>query len=420
MNAHSPGREWSDAPPSRRNPDIQDGHADRAWVTPVHNGLVPLETLQAMCLAVSRAPELAGALNDVLDGVLALTHAEIGAIRLVHDGRCDRHPVASRGRSSRFQATECPIAPGVCGCGPELIDDEPVVIDDLASSRRVVRPACMDERVGSLVTVPCRSRGRTFGLLTLYAVAPGAFAGVDRALWRAIGLHLGTAIDNAEWSASARERAVADERQVLAGELHDGVAQSLAYVSVQVARVQVLLERGAADTARREMAAVREGIQRANNDVRRLLADFRIAPSPSGTFGDALHEQTDAFAARTGIRVHLVGEDHASALSPPQQVEVFRIIQEALANVQKHARASTVWVTCERRNDRCLLSVRDDGDGFDVAAVRDSGGFHVGTSLIRERAARIHGPLTIDSHPGVGTTVSVSVPFPFAEERSLR
>jgi two-component system nitrate/nitrite sensor histidine kinase NarX len=305
-------------------------------------------------------------------------------------------------------------------CGRSVLGDESVVVDDLAGDVRLERPACVDEGIHALVAVPCRSGGRTLGLLTLYSKYRSAFAGLDRALLRAIGMHLGAAIDTAEYLALSRERAVADERRVIAGELHDGVAQTLAYLNLQVARVQVLLDGGATDGASRELAEVRGVIQDAYSEVRHLLADFRATPvGDPGAFAAALRAQTEAFTRRTGIAVDLAGDAHLAALSVGQQAEMFRIIQEALANVRKHAGASTVRIVCEGGDGRCVVRVTDDGVGFDPALVEDTGGLHVGTSIIRERAAKLRGRLTIDSQPGRGTTVSVSVPLSVAEERSF-
>ncbi|MFZ5875654.1 MAG: GAF domain-containing protein [Nitrospirota bacterium] len=381
-------------------------------------GELALGVLQGVSVSVCRAPELAAGLDDVLDRLLRLTQADTGAIHTMADGAL--HLVAARGLSSRFRHLECRIPHGVCVCGRSVLGEEPLVVDDLGGDVRLERPACVDEGIHALVAVPCRSGGRTLGLLTLYAKTPSAFSNLDRALLRAIGLHLGAAIDTAEWLAVSRERAVADERRVIAGELHDGVAQSLAYLNLQVKRAQELLDRGATDVASRELAEVRGVIQDAYNEVRHLLADFRAAPvADSGAFAARLREQAAGFSQRTGIRVELSGDADWAALSVGQQAEVFRIIQEALANVRKHAGASTVRIACDGGDGRCVVRVSDDGVGFDPARVNESGGLHVGTSIIHERAAKLRGRLTIDSQPGRGTTVSVSIPLSVAEERSL-
>jgi two-component system nitrate/nitrite sensor histidine kinase NarX len=346
-----------------------------------------------------------------------MTKADTGAIHLTQDDENDLRLVASRGLSERFWQAECRIPMGACLCGGSAYRDEPLVVDDLASDPRLDRPACLDERIGALVAVPLRSRGRAFGLLTLYAGQPGAFSDIDRDLLRAIGLQLGAAIDNAMWGASMRERAVTNERHVIASELHDGVAQSLAYLNLQVRRVQGLLDRGASDGASRELEGIRDVIQSTYEDVRHLLADFRSAPAEPGSFATALKKQLETFELRTGIHAELTGEGDAAALSFGQQAEVFRMIQEALANVRKHARANTVSVACERGDGWCRVRVKDDGVGFDLARLSDSSGMHVGTALIRERAARLQGQVIIESQPGHGTTVTISIPLSPDEQR---
>ncbi len=376
-----------------------------------------LRVLQTLSLAVSRAPELARTLNQILDRLLSLTKADTGAIHLAKDDENDLRLVASRGLSERFWQAECRIPKGSCLCGRSVYGDDPLVVDDLASDPRLERPACLDERIGALVAVPLRSRGRTFGLLTLYAGQPGAFGEIDRELLRAIGFQLGAAIDNAKWGASMRERAVTNERHVIASELHDGVAQSLAYLNLQIRRIQGLLDRGVSDGASRELEAVREVIQSTYEDVRHLLADFRSAPPEPGSFTAALKKQLETFELRTGIHTELTGEGEAAALSFAQQAEVFRIVQEALANVRKHAQATTVRVACERADGWFTVWVKDDGAGFDLARLGDASGMHVGTAIIRERATRLHGRVTIESQPGYGTTLTISIPLPLAEQR---
>ena len=376
-----------------------------------------LRALQTMSLAVSRASELARTLNQVLDGLLKLTKADTGAIHLAADAENDLRLVASRGLSERFWQAECRIPKGACLCGRSAYEEDPLVVDDLASDPRLDRPACMDERIGALVAVPFRSRGRTLGLLTLYASQPGAFSDIDRELLRAIGLQLGAAIDNAMWGASMRERAVTNERHVIASELHDGVAQSLAYLNLQIRRVQGLLDRGVSDGASRELEVIRDVIQSTYEDVRHLLADFRSAPPAPGSVATALKKHLETFELRTGIHAELTGEDETAVLSFGQQAEVLRIVQEALANVRKHARANTVSVTCERGDGWCRVRVKDDGVGFDPARLSDATGMHVGTSIIRERVARLRGQVTIESQPEHGTTVTISIPLPLDEQR---
>ena len=383
----------------------------------------PAESLRALhdvAAVVSQSPALAKALNAVLDRLLDLARADIGAIHLVEEGSGELCLVASRGLSEAFRVRESRIPRGACLCGLSLAMDDPLVVDDLAEDARLSRPACLDERVGSLVSVPLRSRDRTLGLLTLYAREPRAFQAIDRTLLSAIGWELGVAVENARWFAAMRESAVAEERAVIAAELHDGIAQSLAYLNVQSARVEQLLQGGETEGARRELDGIREVIRATYEDVRQLLVDFRAAPKEGGAFASSLHAHLATFELRNQIRAELVGEECLQGLAFYPQAEVFRMVQEALANVRKHARASQVRVVCARMPAAWEIRVEDNGVGCDATRFNDPSGAHLGLRIMRERAARVGGSVRLSSTPGRGTTVMIEVPVGSDEDGSAR
>lgn len=380
----------------------------------------PLRALHVVAAVVSQSPALAKALNAVLDRLLELARADTGAIHLVEDGSGELCLVASRGLSETFRTREHRIPRGACLCGLSLAMDDPLVVDDLAADARLSRPACLDERVGSLVSVPLRSRDRTLGLLTLYAREPRAFQAIDRTLLSAIGWELGVAVENARWFAAMRESAVAEERAVIAAELHDGIAQSLAYLNVQSARVEQLLQGGETEGARRELEGLREVIRATYEDVRQLLVDFRAAPKEGGAFASSLHAHLTTFELRNQIRAELVGGDGLQGLSFCRQAEVFRMVQEALANVRKHARASRVRVVCARMPAAWEVRVEDDGVGCDATRLNDPSGAHLGLRIMRERAARVGGSIRLSSTLGRGTTVVIEVPVGSDEDGSAR
>ncbi len=380
----------------------------------------PLRALHVVAAVVSQSPALATALNAVLDRLLDLARADTGAIHLVEDGSGELCLVASRGLSEAFRIREHRIPRGACLCGLSLTMEEPLVVDDLAADARLSRPACLDERVGSLVSVPLRSRDHTLGLLTLYAREPRAFQAIDRALLSAIGWELGVAVENARWFAAMRESAVAEERAVIAAELHDGIAQSLAYLNVQSARVEQLLQGGETEGARRELDGIREVIRATYEDVRQILVDFRSAPKEGGAFASSLHAHLATFELRNHVRAELVGAECLQGLSFCRQAAVFRMVQEALANVRKHARASQVRVVCAGTPAAWEVRVEDDGVGCDATRLNDPSGAHLGLRIMRERAARVGGSVRVSSTPGRGTTVVIEVPVGSDEDGSAR
>ncbi len=395
------------------SPAVQSNQGSRTCIERAD----PLSALQRVAAVVSRAPAVSRALNAVLDRLLALANADIGAIHLVDDASGELCLAASRGLSEAFRVHECRIPVGVCLCGLAVTMDEPLVVDDLLTDPRLSRTACREECVGSWVGVPLRTQDRTLGLLTLYSGELGAFRTMDRRLLTTIGDHLGMAVESARWYAAMRESAVAEERASIAAELHDGIAQSLAYLNVQTARVQELLERGETTGVRQELAAVRDVVRDTYQDVRRLLVDFRSAPKEGEEFASSLRAHLETFGLRNAIRTELIGEEVLRDLSLLQQAEVFRMIQESLANVGKHAQASQVRVTCDRTETMWNVRVEDNGRGGDVTRFDDPTGTHLGLTLLRERAARLEGTVQLTSVPGSGTTVVIGIPRGRDDER---
>ena len=208
----------------------------------------------------------------------------------------------------------------------------------------------------------------------------------------------------AEVARLSHEAGIAEERQRLAGDIHDTVAQGLS-------SVVMLLE--AADAALdRDQATAREHLRLATRTARENLAETRaivaaLTPAPlHGTpLADALRRLVDRFAAQTGTRasVSTVGEGR---LATGVEVVLLRVVQEALHNVGKHARATSVEVEFAVLDDVARGQVRDDGVGFDPAAV--NGGYGLGG--MRARVEQVGGTLTISSAPGQGTTIRTEVP----------
>ena len=159
----------------------------------------------------------------------------------------------------------------------------------------------------------------------------------------------------------------------------------------------------ARERLRRALDVTRESIE----DARRSVLDLRATPLAGRPLAEALAALGRGFTAETGIRVHV----HASPggeLPLRLEGELFRITQEALANVRKHAQANTVEIDLRPGGGMLRLCIQDDGQGFDLAAAQDGG---MGMLGMRERARLLGGTLRVDSRPGGGTTVLASVPL---------
>jgi PAS domain S-box-containing protein len=213
--------------------------------------------------------------------------------------------------------------------------------------------------------------------------------------------------------------AVSEERERIARELHDSLGQVLAYVNTQAQAASQLLSEGQTATAENYLARLVAVAQEAHSDVREYIASTKGAAAPRSGFFTTLAQSLQRFDQNYKIHTELtVPPDLAEdALEPSVEVQLVRIIQEALANVRKHAGASSVQVSLSvegsQSDGRVLqITVQDDGCGFDPALPSAGGEQSFGLSIMRERAEEIGSCLEIHSAPGQGTHVIVRVPLP--------
>jgi signal transduction histidine kinase len=210
------------------------------------------------------------------------------------------------------------------------------------------------------------------------------------------------------------EAAIQEERNRMARDLHDSIKQQIFSMSMSAATAEARWEHDPRG-ARAVLADIRENAREAQVEMEALLQQLRPAPLETMGLIEALRIQVEAFGYRSGAAVSLdLGELPPDARLPPgTQDTLFRIAQELLANVARHARPGMVAIHLYQRHDELLFEIRDDGLGFDAASVK--GG--MGLANVRERVFELHGHVVVDSAPGAGTTVRVSVPiFPTASD----
>ena len=217
--------------------------------------------------------------------------------------------------------------------------------------------------------------------------------------------------------AQAREAGVLDERRRVAREIHDTIAQNLIALTTQV-RAAVNAPPGSA-RARRHLEVVESLARQSLTEARRSVQALRPEPLERSRLPDALADMAHRWSGVSGVPVTVEVTGDARPLATGVEVALFRVAQEALANVAKHARASRAGLTLSYLDDVVLLDVRDDGVGFDPAASDAGtagagdggpgrGGF--GLASMRQRVAEAGGTLEIESAPGEGTAIAVSVP----------
>jgi len=211
---------------------------------------------------------------------------------------------------------------------------------------------------------------------------------------------------NRELAALDKEMAVSEERNLLAQELHDSIAQSLAYLNIQVQLLQDDLQKNRIAEAMKGLAQIREGVQESYDDVRELLVHFRIRIG-STDLETALRSALDKFEGQTGIKATFKSCDKPPELQPAHVLQIMHIVQESLSNVRKHAKAHHVTVELSRQ-EVSRIDIYDDGVGFDPS--QDAGESHIGLRIMRERAHRIGAELTFESLPVKGTHICLILP----------
>lgn len=204
-------------------------------------------------------------------------------------------------------------------------------------------------------------------------------------------------------------RAQEEERKRVARELHDDTAQALTALLVKLRA----LERGVRDEGqRRELEELRGLVAHTLEGVRRLAVDLRPSTLDDLGLPAATMAYAQQFARIWGLPVHLRVDRLEGRLAPDVELALYRVLQEALANVAKHAGASQAWVSLRRGRSDLALKVRDDGRGFDVAAVLRERERGLGLFGMQERMALVGGSLSVRSRPGAGTEVVARVPLP--------
>ena len=280
------------------------------------------------------------------------------------------------------------------------------VLDDPEIDHHVTR------RLGvhAALYVPLVARGRAIGVVIAHdRIGPSpAFTDDDLRLAETLAQRAAVAVDLSERvSRDSVRRVVAAqelERARLARELHDETGQALTSILLGLKGVEQAV---ATDEARTALASVRETVATTLQDVRRLAVELR--PSALDDFGlvPALEHLATTFRDKTGMRVDFEARIDDKRFAPAIETTFYRIVQEALTNVAKHAGASRVSILVVRRVDSVAAVIEDDGSGFDPKTTRSDG---LGLAGMRERVALVGGRLRIETSDAGGTTIAVEVP----------
>jgi two-component system nitrate/nitrite sensor histidine kinase NarX len=261
-----------------------------------------------------------------------------------------------------------------------------------------------------VLTVPLEHHDEVLGIYTVFVDKPGVKAREDiMELLFSVGHHLGVAVAKHRSDLEAHRLSILEERNLLAHELHDSLAQTLATLRFQVRMLDdSLAQSSISEDARTDLDRIRNGLDEANTELRELLSSFRAPVDRQGLI-PGLEKLTARFRQETGS--HVLFQTNCTPFDLPASVEmqVLRIVQESLTNIRKHAQAQTVRVLLTRQTGgEHVVLVEDDGVGFSDRKTDGQPGEHVGLSIMQERARRIGAELRIESEPGEGTRLELA------------
>jgi nitrate/nitrite-specific signal transduction histidine kinase len=370
-------------------------------------------TLYQLGMQLSSSLDLGQVLEVVADSARQLLAADIGVVGLLEEQRQAMVVAATAGAWTRaLRGLRVPISgetPGVV-----LARGRPLILEEYR--RGLPIPHAKDvieaEGVVSFVAVPLQRGEHAVGMVGVMMRQGRHFTQHDVQLLTRLAHQVVVAIDNARLYQQVRRLAILEERDRLAREMHDYLAQALGYLNLKASLTSGLLSSQQIDQVEAGLLELKQVTKEIYTDVREAIFSLRTATPPGLGLLPTLRDYLEEYERHYGVHADLVAQDYPTGFSPEVDVQVLRIIQEALTNVRKHAQASCAWVRLEQEDSRLCITVEDDGRGFDPARSTRAGQRYFGLQIMRERAESIGGRLELDSRPGQGTRVVVCVPCP--------
>lgn len=252
---------------------------------------------------------------------------------------------------------------------------------------------------------------RVIGALCVASTLPGQFSQDDLRVLSKLAASAAVALENARLYAQAERLAMLEERQRIAGEMHDGLAQTLIYLMLLAEDLREHLEQSGPPGASEKLERLRRGLSGAEEEARHAIARMHQPIEAAVPLQDRLRQALQSDGAGDGPATQVTLGDLAPLLLERQQSEqVLAVMREAVQNARRHAGANRIEVRLEQSDPDLCLTVEDDGNGFDASRAPGDGGRHFGLSIMRARAARLGGRLEVDSAPGRGTRVTLHWP----------
>lgn len=352
-----------------------------------------------------------------LEIMVRISGARAGAVRVLTADGAHLRLAGSIGLAPALVERERYV-PLECGiCGKATLTHSAQFEGVMEVCQKQVRHLYYAQQCRTVYAVPMRHKGKVMGVYNLFMDNATPLPEDTRYLFNSISEHLGMALENSRLTRENMRISLINERTMLANQIHDSLAQTLAYAKMRLSVLNEALVDGDEAKANRYLGDVEEAVDMAYSELRNLITQFRDRIDPRGLV-PALQELAESFSKKANADVDFLNVAQDVVLTPEDEIQVYHIIQESLYNICKHARARHVVVTLDLQDDQYVVNVADDGVGLQQDATSNMGK-SFGLTIMRERAAKLSGRLSIESRPAGGTIVRLIFPSRHAvEEKS--
>jgi nitrate/nitrite-specific signal transduction histidine kinase len=369
-----------------------------------------LSTINAISAVVSRSLDLNETLQDALDKTLEITDTEAGGVFKLDEAGQHLNLIAHHHLSELMIAylKRFPLRAGLA-TERAMRKGHPVIRQVADYPPGEWRDLLQAEGWARVASIPLMAKGQSLGTINLFTKHSETLFVEHIQLLAAIGQQIGIALENAQLYEQAQLLAMAEERQRLARDLHDSVTQALYGITLHAEAAHRMLTAGDTQRTAENLTDLRETAQEALREIRLLIFELRPPILEKQGLVAALRARLESVESRSGLKTAFNFENQLQQHRLPLDMEMglYRIAQEALNNVLKHAAAQVVRINLSAPNGHIILEIIDDGQGFDPNQGRGQG--RLGLNTMHERAALLGGQLKIASHPGEGTHVTVEV-----------
>ena len=373
-----------------------------------------LDILSQITASLASENDLEALLEQFLGTIVILAGANGGAVRVLTNSGLEMRLVGSVGLPDDVLKRELLVRHDCGTCGQAAHDDNVHLATELRVCIQHTKSDYFGQRCNQVVAVPLKYKGRILGVYNLFMDVEREFAPELLGLLRAIGELLGLALENDRLSRDNMRMSLMNERQMMANEVHDSLAQTLVYMKTRVSLLRDAIVEHDESRASKYLDDLDRELGNAHTSLRDLLTHFRSRMDPEGLL-HALQGIANDFYDRTGVFLDFTNYVPDLNLMVEQEVQVFHIVQEALANIGRHAHALRARLILDKKDGFYVVTIQDDGGGISSGASSSGAGVraqpgHFGMSIMQERAKRLGGEITVGTTAGQGTLVRLTFP----------